>query len=61
MQQAADEEKTIIADINQKAQAELVQIREKIIKETETARKSLQKEVNSFANQICQKILGRAV
>ena len=61
MQQATDEEKKIIADINSKAQAELAEIRNKIKKEAEVARESLQKEVDNFANQICQKILGRAV
>lgn len=61
MQQAADEEKTIIADINSKAQAELAEFRDKIKSEADAARENLQKEVDSFANQICQKILGRAV
>ena len=60
LQQAADEEKSIIADINRKAQEELVQIREKIAKDAEIARESLQKEVDDFADQITQKILGRA-
>jgi len=58
--QAMDEEKSIIADINRKAQAELSQMLDKIQKEAEIARESLQKEVDKFANQICQKILGRA-
>ena len=61
VQEAADEEKSIIADINQKAQAELKEVREKIKKEAATARDSLQKEVDSFADQISEKILGRAV
>jgi len=61
VQEAADEEKSIIADINQKAQAELLEIRGKIKKEAEIARDSLQKEVDSFADQISEKILGRAV
>jgi F-type H+-transporting ATPase subunit b len=61
LQQAADEEKSIIADINRKAQAELSQIREQIKKDTEVAREGLQKEIESFANQISEKILGRAV
>ena len=61
MQQAADGEKSIIADINRKAQAELTQIREQIKNDAEVARKSLQAEVDDFANQISQKILGRAV
>ena len=61
VQEAADEEKSIIADLNQKAQAELKEVRGKIKKEAETARDSLQKEVDSFADQISEKILGRAV
>ena len=61
VQEGADEEKSIIADINQKAQAELAQIRETIKKEADAARDSLRKEVDSFADQISEKILGRAV
>ncbi len=61
LQQAADEEKSIVADINRKAQSELTQIREKIKKDAEVARESLQSEIDDFANQISQKILGRAV
>jgi len=61
LQQAADEEKSIIADINTKAQAELTQIREKIKQDAQVARESLQKEIDDFANQISQKILGRTV
>ena len=61
MQEAADEERKIIAEINSKAQAELAEVRENIKGEAEVARESLQKEVDNFANQICQKILGRAV
>jgi F-type H+-transporting ATPase subunit b len=61
VQEAADEEKSIIADINQKAQVELVQVREKIKKEAEVARDSLKKGIASFADQISEKILGRAV
>ena len=61
MQEAADEEKKIIAGINSKAQAELAEVREKIKSEAEVAREALQNEVDNFANLICQKILGRAV
>ena len=61
MQEGADEEKSIIADINQKAQAELAQIRETVKKEAGVARESLQREVDGFADQISEKILGRAV
>jgi len=61
VQEAADEEKSILAGINQKAQAELAQVHERIKQEAEVARDSLQKEVDSFADQISEKILGRAV
>ena len=61
LQQAADEEKSIIADINRNAQAELTKIRGQIKKDVEAARESLQSEIDDFANQISQKILGRAV
>ena len=61
MQEAADEEKKIITEINSKAQAELAEVRENIKRDADVARKSLQKEVDNFANLICQKILGRAV
>ena len=61
LQQATDEEKSIISEINRKAQAELAQIREQIKKDAEVARESLQSEIDGFANQISHKILGRAV
>jgi F-type H+-transporting ATPase subunit b len=61
LQAAAEEEKQIIADVNTKAQAELVEIREKIVKDAEAARALLQEKVDEFANDICQKILGRKV
>jgi F-type H+-transporting ATPase subunit b len=57
--QATEEEKSIIAEINRKAQAELTEIRVKIKNDAEVARESLRKEVDNFADQICQKILGR--
>ena len=61
LQAAAEEEKQIIANVNTQAQAELVEIREKIVKDAEAARASLQEKVDEFANDICQKILGRKV
>jgi F-type H+-transporting ATPase subunit b len=61
LQAAAEEEKQIIADVNTKAQAELVEIREKIVKDAEAVSASLQEKVDEFANDICQKILGRKV
>ena len=61
IQAAADEEKDIIEKINQKAQADLAEVRDKIARDTEQVRESLQKEIDSFANAIGEKILGRAV
>jgi F-type H+-transporting ATPase subunit b len=59
MQQATEEEKSIIAEINRKAQAEFAEVRDKIKNDAEVAREILQKEVDNFADQICLKILGR--
>jgi len=61
MQEATDEEKSILAGINRKAQEELEQVHDQIKQEAEVARDSLQKEIDSFADQISEKILGRAV
>lgn len=61
LQDAAEEEKKIIARVNEKAQAELADIRQKISKEAETAKSALQTKVTEFADDICQKILGRTV
>ena len=61
MQSAVDEESKIIADVNAKAQEEFAEVREKIKRDVDVARDSLQKKVDEFANDISQKILGRAV
>jgi F-type H+-transporting ATPase subunit b len=61
IQDAAQEEKRIIEEINQKAQANMMEIREKISKEAEVVQASLQKEIDSFAHAIGEKILGRAI
>ena len=61
LQEGADEEREIIEKINQKAQADLAEMRGKIAKDAEDVRTSLQKEIDAFANAIGEKILGRAV
>ena len=61
LQAAAEEEKEIIAKVNEKAQAELADIREKISREAESAKDALQAKVDEFSSDICQKILGRTV
>lgn len=59
MQAAADAEKAMVAEINRKAQENLIKVQENIEKEVETVRASLLKEIDAFANIIGQKILGR--
>ncbi|MBW2055768.1 MAG: ATP synthase F0 subunit B [Deltaproteobacteria bacterium] len=61
LNEAADQEREIVDKINQKAQADLAVVREKIAKDVEAVRASLQKEIDTFANAIGEKILGRAV
>lgn len=61
VQEATEEEKQIIQQINEKAAANLAEIRERVSSETETAREALLKQVDGFASDIGQKILGRAV
>ncbi len=61
LEAASSEEKDIVGRINEKAQADLAGIKEKIAGEAEEARKTLMKEIDIFANDIGQKILGRAV
>ncbi|MDX1708263.1 MAG: ATP synthase F0 subunit B [Desulfobacterales bacterium] len=61
LQAAAEEEKAIVAKVNEKAQAELSEIRQKISQEAQTAKAALQTKVEEFADDICQKILGRSV
>jgi F-type H+-transporting ATPase subunit b len=59
--EAAEEEKKIIEEVNTRAQNELAEIREKIARDVDAVRDSLQEKVDEFANDIGQKILGRAV
>lgn len=61
MQSGSEEERVIIENINKKAQADMLTSREKIAKEAEAVRVSLQKELDVFVMAISQKILGRAV
>lgn len=61
IQEAEAEEKAIVRKINEKAQAELAKMRAKIAKDAEGVRQSLLQEVDRFANDIGEKILGRAV
>lgn len=59
VQKASHEEKGIIAGINEKAQAELASVKNKIAKDAENIRSTLLRDIDVYASQISQKILGR--
>jgi len=61
LQEGVDEEKKIIENVNANAQTELSEVREKIARDVEATRASLQEKIGEFADDITQKILGRAV
>ena len=61
IQAAEEEEREIIARINEKAHAELEKVRQKIRTDAEEVKQTLLQEVDRFANDIGEKILGRAV
>jgi F-type H+-transporting ATPase subunit b len=61
VQAAEEEEKKLIDQINQSAQAELASVRERLAQNEAAVRDALMKEVDVFAGQIGAKILGRAV
>ena len=58
---ASEQEKKMIQKINEKAQADLVEVRDTIVKDAAKVRKSLLKEIDDFAESISKKILGRTV
>jgi F-type H+-transporting ATPase subunit b len=59
MQKAGDEEKAIIAKINEKAREDLAAVKDQIAADMATVKSALEKDVDSFADTITQKILGR--
>ena len=60
-QAGQEEEKRLVDEINQKAQAELEAVRAQIAKDAESARDKLKVEIKGFSAAIAEKILGRAV
>jgi F-type H+-transporting ATPase subunit b len=60
-QAGQEEEKRLVDEINQKAQAELETVRAQIAKDAESARGKLKGEIKGFSAAIAEKILGRAV
>lgn len=61
LQAAEEEEKKFIAQIHEKAQSELNEVKGKITKEAEAAKATLMQEIEGFAKSIGEKILGRAI
>jgi F-type H+-transporting ATPase subunit b len=59
--EARQQEKKLMEKINEKTREDLAEIRERVVKEAQTTRLALQNEIESFADQISHKILGRAV
>jgi F-type H+-transporting ATPase subunit b len=59
--EATEEEKKIVDKINAEALAELNAVKAKVAQEADAARQALLKDVDTFANEIGAKILGRAV
>ena len=59
--EAAEEERQIIGEINERAQAELAEIKAKVAQDAEAVLASLKSQVDDFAKAIGEKILGRAI
>ncbi len=60
-QAGQEEERQLVDEISQKAQADLEAIRAQIAKDSESARAKLRGEIETFSAAIAEKILGRAV
>ena len=61
IQEASQEEKRVVDEINKRAQANMAEVKEKIAREAEGVRVSLQSEIDAYAQAIGEKILGRAI
>ena len=61
LQTASEEEREIIAKINQQAREDLDAVREKIVEDAARVSVSLQAEIGTFAEAIGHKIIGRAI
>lgn len=60
LQEAGKEEQKIVGKIMDKAKEDLAVVKAQIKQETDDVKGALEKEVDSFADAITQKILGRA-
>ena len=61
VKEAQEEEKRILGEINAQVQAELAEVRTKIAGEAKAVGQSLEAELDTFADAIGKKILGRAM
>lgn len=59
--EASAEEKEIVERINEKAKTELTAAKAKVAEDIDAAKQALQAELDTFADAISEKILGRAV
>ncbi|MDA8403804.1 MAG: ATP synthase F0 subunit B [Desulfobacteraceae bacterium] len=59
--EARQEEIKLIEKINEKARADMAEVRERVVRETDQARQALLKEVDGFAAEISRRILGRTI
>ncbi len=60
LQSASDEQRELIAQINARAREDLDAVKAKIAKDTHAVKTALEREIDTFADAITQKILGRA-
>jgi F-type H+-transporting ATPase subunit b len=60
-QAGEEEQKRIIAEVNEAAQKELENVRAQVAKDVEQAKSKLQDEIKAYSAAIAEKILGRAV
>ncbi|MCF8024304.1 MAG: ATPase [Desulfobacteraceae bacterium] len=60
-EEAREQERRKVEQIHEKAKADLDEMRKKVVSETESVRKSLEPQIDQFADQISEKMLGRAV
>ncbi|PIE75245.1 MAG: ATPase [Deltaproteobacteria bacterium] len=58
---AVKEENNIIMELQQESNGKFKEVKEKINKEAETARVSLEENIGIFASEIASKVLGRTV
>lgn len=60
LQAADDEEKAILGRINDQSREELAAVKARIVTDADAVKVVLEKEINTFAEAITRKILGRA-